>query len=349
MTDFFNSSNEEEEFRDIPDEVEEGVQSDPVNVPNVSPVEVRGVQVLGPQPTEEELAEQEEIDRRLSEELGEEDYSVQGGLQPPEEEEDFSQILDDARFRLELGRLYEMVMKHNLFEGQGFDPKASEVVQKEIIKFAKERMEIMLGMRQAKQAPQEAQQITVASDFNDLEVKVLKEFASKMTQGKSASPEANQVASKLNTIGTAAPRQEMRPISQPVPRQQPAQRADGRDPQTRVGSNGSGKPLQQKPKTPLKREKLERLAEEFGVNPKDIGYKPIKKPLHKMTLEELKKRNEEAQARQEGAKAAPQKDARPMPTYEQQKIHYEQNLGAASNGTVSFIMGLIENQKNKRK
>ena len=57
-------------------------------------------------------------------------------------------VLSDARLRLEQGRLYEMVMNSDLFEGSDCDPKAIKNVEKEIRNFAKERMEIMLGMRQ---------------------------------------------------------------------------------------------------------------------------------------------------------------------------------------------------------
>lgn len=344
MSDFFNSSNEEE-FRDIPDEVAEDGVSDPVNVPNVSPV-----QVIGPQPTPEEQAQNQYIDSRLSEVLGDE-APVYGDGQDYEdseltEEESYESILDDARLRLEQGRLYEMVMKHNPFEGLQADPKAVKIVQNQIVKFAKEQMEIMLGMRQPAQQQQIIEQQIIESPFNDLEVKVLQEFASKMTGGRSSSPEANMVAHKLKTIADPAPQQELRTIAQiqpPAPQSRQAPRPQQPQPRQQA------RPLPSKPKTPIKRERLERLAEEFGVNPKDIGYKPLKKPLHKMTEQELIARNKEAAARQAGSRSAPAKAAKPMPSFEQQKMMYEQNISSASNGTVSFILGLIDKQPKTKK
>ena len=127
----------EEEFRDIPDEV--GVdangrqlQSPPASVKSTAPARQ-------PAPAPQVPAAIQGTE-----------YDVTEVLQILDEEEDFSEVLNDANLRIEQGRLYQMIMNHNLFEGMDADERAVQNVQKEIRKFAKERMEIMLGMRQEK-------------------------------------------------------------------------------------------------------------------------------------------------------------------------------------------------------
>ena len=87
-----------------------------------------------------------------------------------------------------MGKLYELVMKHDLFAGLDADPKAMKVVQKEIRQYAQERMEIMLGMRQEKtEAP--AGFPMELFPFNSLEVEILKAIAATATKGESRDAE----------------------------------------------------------------------------------------------------------------------------------------------------------------
>lgn len=329
MSEFWNDSNDpngEGEFRDIPDEVVEGASAPPVNIPN-PPRTAPAVQVIG----QEAYEEASEYEEEYEDEEGE--YEAESAIPEEETEEDYSNILDDARLRLEQGRLYEMVMKHNLFENLDADPKAALIVQKQIVKFAKEQMEIMLGMRQPKS---QTNYDVVSSPFNDLEVKLLKEFASKMSGGKSAEAGANKIAQKLNSIGSPSrPQREMAPVQ---PRQSaPAPRA----PQ---------QALPQAPSAPLKRKKkvsmgIDRLLRE-GMSPKDVGYKPLKKHPGQMTTDELLKRNEEAKLRQASQKTARPANAMPLPSYEQEEAHHANRVTGA-NGTVALIMKAIELQNKK--
>lgn len=325
MSEFWNDPNDpnaEGEFRDIPDEVVEGASAPPANVAN--PPRAPAVQVVG----QDEYDDQAEYEEEYEDE---EVIALESEEGPTDEDEDYSNILDDARLRLEQGRLYEMVMKHNLFDGLDADPKAVVVVQKQIVKFAKEQMEIMLGMRQPKE-PRYSSDV-VSSPFNDLEVKLLKEFASKMSGGKSAEAGANQIAQKLNTIGT--PVRAPKPMA-PVQRAAPAPRAP--------------QPLPPAPAQPLKRKKkpsqtIDRLLRE-GMSPKDIGYKPLKKSPTQMTTDELLQRNEEAKLRQASQKSAKPVNALPLPSYEQEEAHYANRVQGA-NGTVALIMKAIELSKKK--
>lgn len=330
MSEYFNDPNDpsnEGEFRDIPDEVVEGASAPPANVAN--PPRAPAVQVIG---QEEGYEEQSEYEEEYEEEYeGEEAQEAEGS-----DEEDYSNILDDARLRLEQGRLYEMVMKHNMFEDLDADPKAAIVVQRQIVKFAKEQMEIMLGMKQPRETFQGA---VVSSPFNDLEVKLLKEIASKMSGGKSAEPSANKIAQKLKTIGTPERASRPAPIQQ-QPRQQaaPAPRAP--------------QPLPQAPAAPLKRKKkisggIDRLLRE-GMSPKDVGYKPLRKSPHQMTTDELLKRNEEAKERQASQRSARPANAMPLPSFEQEQALHNSRVTQAG-GTVALIMKAIEISKNNKK
>src|ERR1019366_6683663 len=97
-------------------------------------------------------------------------------------EEDFVDVLSDAHLRLEQGSLYKLVMNGNLFQDVDADPKAVQNVQKEIKTFAKERMEIMLGMRKETNT---VEHLEIDFPFNALEVEVLKKLASTATKGAS--------------------------------------------------------------------------------------------------------------------------------------------------------------------
>jgi len=203
-----------------------------------------------------------------------------------DDEEDFESVLSDARLRLEQGKLYEMVMQHDLFSGLEVDPRATKSVQKQIRKFAQERMEIMLGMRQEK----DAQNTIVSSPFNDTEVTVLKMLAEKASGGLSKSEEANrphpvqttQVAKKttINTIGSK-PKALVKPVQKKV---EPLQRPK----------------VQAKPLLPPEMEP---------------DYEPLDKPIHEMTAAELAERDKQALERQKNRKSAIPADRAPMPDY----------------------------------
>jgi hypothetical protein len=152
-------------------------------------------------------------------------YQQLEGLVQTEEDEVYynNLVLNDARLRLVQGSLYEKIMNHNLFEGYDADPIAIKNVEREIKKYARERMEIMLGMRQEKSAQVSAVQLTEA------EVQFFKTIYANATAGKSSSPELNRVVSnapqKLNSIGSA-PAQNLPPMAKPqasAPRPQPQQ------------------------------------------------------------------------------------------------------------------------------
>lgn len=155
-------------------------------------------------PTEEEIREQEEqgsADLYESEEPPEfydEEFYEDFVEEYDEDEEDQQSLMDNARIRLEQGRLYEMLIKHDLFDGVDALPQAVENVQKEMKAFIMERLEILLGMKSEKEP---VQHVTYDSQFNDLEVQVLRRLASKFSKGMTDNaPTTEPEPSQLNTV-----------------------------------------------------------------------------------------------------------------------------------------------------
>lgn len=132
---------------------------------------------------EAEQAQPMELDEEVLQEL-QEDRNVDIF---EEEEENTAELMADANLRLEQGRLYQMVLQGNIFADTNADARAIKNVQREIHKFVRERMEVMLGIRQEK-----VQETVVSSPFNDLEVVALKMLADKVTKGATSAPQVQQ-------------------------------------------------------------------------------------------------------------------------------------------------------------
>lgn len=239
-----------------------------------------------------------------------------------EDDEDFTEVLSDARLRLEQGKLYEMIMNHDLFGGVEADPRAAKSVQKQIRNFARERMEIMLGIRQ------ETLPINgtiVSSPFNELEVDVLKKLASAASKGATETEEANQPPEPspqqppkrktLNTIG----KNQTRPITQPQPKPM-AKKAD---------------PIQRqaKPKPRLD------LPPEM-----EPDYEPLDKPISQMSAEELAERDRQATERQKNRMVITPKNQRAAwPSFEEQTMlaQAQVNRAAGGNAGMSALNGSL--------
>jgi|GEM_PF-3219350 len=316
MSNKFNWNDEEnEEFRDIPDEVSldhpvQGQGAAPMYMPKTSM-------------TREQLIVQAQQGRQVEEAVEEvaEEYEEYG----EDEEEDYSEVLSDARLRLEQGRLYELVMNSDLFGETDADERAVKSVQREIKKFAKERMEIMLGMRQEKAMQAYADHNSaMAAQFNQLEVMLLRQLASKMSGGKT---------------------EEEQPEQYVAPVQAPAKRT-GIKPMTSSRPTQKSQPLAKGPSAPLKRKVAAKRSPEelLGLPPE--SEKPIGKPVEKMTEEEKAARMQRMHERQSALKARPPANAIPMPTSHQEEMLANiRATEADKTGTVSAIMALMNAQK----
>lgn len=295
---------DEEDFRDIPDEVTDG-QSAPMPVLNASNVQ-------RPAP----------VQRVAPQAILEADVDIKFPLD--DEEEDYTAILADANLRIEQGTLYKMIMNHNLFEGLEVDARAVDNVTREIRRFAKERMEIMLGMRQ-----EAVKESIVSSPFNDLEVTILKRVASAASKGATESPDANKTAA---VVKSAPKREGLTPIGNPSkPVQKPVPAV-------------SKAPLATKPQTPIVRAKSPVPTK--VINEDD--YEPLEKPVSKMTEDEIIKRNQEASARQAGKKSVKSSSALAQPSFEQeQMLHDSRSLEHMNPAAVSAIITALNSNKKQ--
>lgn len=216
-----------------------------------------------------------------------------------EEEDDTQAIMADANLRLEMGRLYQMVLQNDIFVDTNADPRAIKNVQREIRKLVRERMETMLGIRQEKASVQET---IVSSPFNDMEVVVLRMLASKMSKG--ATEESVQKASPQ--LPPAVPKK------------------DGI-----TSISGTLRPQA----TPLKKEvkPVQKLASKPA--PKSAIAKEeeptLQKPIEDMTAEELAAHDAAALARRSKNYAAMPNNLMPHPTTAQLEMMY--TMQAAQN------------------
>lgn len=252
------------------------------------------------------------------------------------ENEDFSAILNDANLRLEQGQLYKLIMNAELFNSGDADEKAIKNVQREIRKFAKERMEVMLGMRQ--EAQQQVNAFPMESfPFNSLEVEVLKSLAATATKGASelAAPFTGASAKRAPTINTISGSR----VAPSAQRQAP---------------KAPGRPLQRQPEAPLKRSKIEmareRILAEEGVTQEEWdAFHDSKKPLSRadlarMSEEEIIERNKHVKT----TKTVPSPHAVPMPSQEHIEAIYTQRAAAATaNPQMQMIMSALEKQQKR--
>lgn len=265
------------------------------------------------------------------------------------EEEDVSSILSNARLRLEQGRLYEMIMNHNLFEGMDADLVAIKNVEKEIKKFAQQRMEIMLGMRQEEVKKESGSFPMESFPFNSMEVEVLKSLAAAATQGASrdAEPFSGEQAppkrQTLNTIGGNVKPKTPAPIRNPAPIAKPT----------------VGKPLQSRPAAPVKRptvdETTQRILEEEGVTLDQINevFDPNKKYLQRDDLENMSEeqfKNRSREVLKYNKKRVDNPSAIPMPSDQQMENIYAVKAQQAqaeiqNNPVMNKIMGLLNQRK----
>lgn len=237
-----------------------------------------------------------------------------------EDEEDFTEVLSDARLRLEQGKLYEMIMNHGLFDGVDADPRAAKSVQRQIRNFARERMEIMLGIRQEAVV---STGVMVSSPFNDLEVQILKKLASAASKGATESEEANQPVEQapaqppkkktLNTIGNTS--RQTTPVAKPKPQPKPiAKKAE---------------PIQRAPKQQAQSERP----------PKELTGKA----LHEMTEEEKAEHIRGVNERNKAREQVIPKNRALWPTYEEQMgiAHAQVARAAGGNSGISALNGSL--------
>ena len=123
-------------------------------------------------------------------------------------EEEEMDVVGEAMVRLEQARLYDMLIKHNLFDGVQANPIALKNVQDELKAYIVERLQILLGIKSEQvQAPTS---MRVELPFNKLEIQALKDLAYKLTKGAT-----DNVKEKETVEAVAEPTpQAIKPLSQ---------------------------------------------------------------------------------------------------------------------------------------
>ena len=228
---------------------------------------------------QEQSFSEESLDQVMSE--VESDSAESSGYQLAERE---VKTVSKAILRLEQGRLYQMLIEHNFFDGLTAMEEAVNTVQEELKDFIIERLEVLLGIREDSKKEQAA---VPELPFNQLEITALKQIAYKITGGASSRVEPIKTIS--NTIKPLkqekkAESKVINKISSPKPVQ------------------SVQKPIQQVSKPILKREPKPR-----------VERKPSTKSPFEMTQDELIARNNEIPRQKRAVSAT----ALPQPTADQ--------------------------------
>lgn len=319
MSNKFNWDDDDGDFRDIPDEVSGRSTPQPMNIPA---------------PPQQQVEDQS---YERTQYIESDDYS--------DVEEDYSSVLSDARLRLEQGRLYEMIMNHDLFGDHDADPKAIATVQKQIRRFAKEQMEIMLGMRQPAQA---SESFNISLPFNSLEVKALKDLAFVASKGATETEESEEYVAAVAPRRRPTGLNKIGGLTQPRLPSTPPQRRE--QPQTR--------PLAKAPIEPVRRVKidpnLERELRSEGIEREFIEEakrqlateRTSDKAIDSMTREELAERNRQSALRSRQQVKAP--DAMPMATPDQMQMIAMQAASAITQSPgLTRVMELVNRATRK--
>jgi hypothetical protein len=231
------------------------------------------------------------------------------------EEEDDSELLTNARLRLEQGKLYEMLLKHDLFGSVDAEPKAVQNVQREIRNFIKERLEVLLGLRQdprIRTSPAE-----MPGQFTSLEVDLLKRFLAKMSKGAT-----EQIQEDVVPVRASVKKEGIRPLSSgPSPRSQAIRPVAAK---VRPPVAAPVKPkTQAAPQSQIKTSNPEIkriLEEEFGENEMPLGG-----PAGKVRRSELMERNRRIAQRQ-AMRTATNPNKIPTPNGDQEAMMMMQHV-----------------------
>lgn len=286
-----------------------------------------------------------------------------------------SNVIYNARLRLEQAKLYEMLINHNLFEGVDVSPEAVKTVQNELKFYIVKRLEILLGLREPVAAKPQA---SVESPFNDIEVDFLKQLAYKGTLGASVNgtPVVAKPAPAIKPLGPAptaalkplAPKKvevkQEQKVAAPAPQAPKAPPAKAIvqqpvAPPPRQAPAPQPKPQAKQPAAPRNKKAQDIVTgvgerrmtdqEALEIAKADLATSS-KKPFHEMTAKEKAQRIREANERNARAKPA---NVAPMPSEAELRMKYmmqqESRTGSKSSMDQfnNAIATVIANQKNR--
>jgi len=327
---------------------------------------------------DEEVSEYDLIaeDAQQAEELAEE-YAAQPSVVEADEDEleeisdesafeltqTESNVIYNARLRLEQAKLYELLINHNLFEGVDASEQAIKNVQNELKFYIVKRLEILLGIREQVVRVENAA-AAVEPQFNDVEVDFLKQLAYKGTFGKSEQAEPVKIAPKAVSIKpVSTPQQKLKAMTAKkvveTPKEAPLAPAP-KPPEVKKAAPAPQAPPAKRPVAPVApaakpapqppaKKAAPKKELKSGIAPRnlteaeaiEIAKADLKtasgKPFHEMTAKEKAAKIKEVNERNK--RPAQVKGAMPMPTENQLFMKYtaqQENLGNSKDTNKQF-------------
>lgn len=224
-------------------------------------------------------------------------------LENTEDQEIDMEVLKNARLRLQQGRLYELLLSHNLFSEVDAEPRVVAKVEREVRSFIKERLEVLVGL---KPDPKLIPAQPLGGLFSEEELLVLKEFVGKVSQKVSKPAQVGFTPQKIQPT--------LKPASMP-------------------SSNVKVSPVKQKTQQQPTSQKQK--------NQESKDEPRLTKAPSQMTKEELLEHNRIVAQRQASRKAAAPKKKIPMPDEAQILNHYSNRVNTDS--TQSLVGLIMKN------
>jgi hypothetical protein len=266
-----------------------------------------------------------------------------------------SNVIYNARLRLEQAKLYELLINHNLFEGVDASEQAIKNVQNELKFYIVKRLEILLGIRE-QVVRTESTAVAAEPQFNEVEADFLKQLAYKGTFGQSKESEpARIVAPKMAIKPVSSPAQKLKAMTTPkkveVKQAAPAPTPkapvkQATPPVKKIVEQAPAKqtvPVTKKPAAPPKKEIKSGIAPRNLTNDEvlEIARADLKtaskKPFHEMNAKE--KAAKIAEVNERNKRPAKVAGAIPMPNENQLFMKYtaqQENMGGSRDQTKQF-------------
>lgn len=254
-------------------------------------------------------------------------------------------IMNSAMVQLEQAKLYDMFLKHNLFEGVKANPVALKRVEAELKGFILDRMQILLGMKEEKKI-QQVQQLKVELPFNEVEVDFLKALAFKGTRGESAKSNLKSLEAKtISSIKQVEEAPKLKGLSkiqqeeeyEEEPEEEVEEIEEEEEELPPPPKKVIKKPIQKQ--SPVKKSVQSKPSTIEEIAREDIKKMSKRKSAFEMTPEELMEANKRIQNNKSGKPA----NAIPMPTEDAMVTHYmtqqmKKSMNPSANNTLMTML-----------
>lgn len=292
-----------------------------------------------------------------------------------------SNVVNESMVRLEQARLYDMLIKHDLFAGVKAHPKALRNVQNELKKYIVDRLEILLGIKQEPTQRESPKQLVVDSPFNDVEIEFLKALSYKGTKGASAGAKRKRViVNEIQPLGGIEEVHTLRPLVEEgeegelAPLQKEVEEPLRSSAPRRRTLVKKALPVKHKApvrkRTPTKRKQptksistkgimrksrskvmSDKEAEAIAMEDIERNGEGLKKHPYEMNAKELKALNKKLAKQKPNVKVRPAA-AKEMLNDNQAQLYYQQqqmgqNMGAGQGGFNTLLQKVLHDKNNK--